>query len=367
MDDAPLEVTARLDAVAQRRHAAEALLAPRAARDSTSRGRALPEPPDQLRGEYQHDRDRIIHTRAFRRLKHKTQVFVAPDSDHVVTRMTHTIEVQQIARTISRALGLNEDLTEAIALGHDLGHTPFGHAGEEALAELLPGGFRHNEQSLRIVDYLEDGGRGLNLTHETREGIRMHSKSRVSVAAEAWGTASTLEGQVVKLADSIAYLNHDFQDALRAGVLEQRDLPAEVARTLGEDHSTRLRTLVRDCTLASWDAAMTPRAPAAQDTEGAPARIQLSPPVLAATDVFRDFMFERVYLAESTLEGAREGQAIVRSLYRHFESHPASIPGWSLPDDPPWRRAADYVSGMTDGFAARVARDLGLLVRAVPA
>ena len=160
----------------------------------------------------------------------------------------------------------------------------------------------------------------------------------------------------MKLADSIAYLNHDFQDALRAGLLEPADLPLKVARTLGTDHSTRLRTLVRDCTFASWDAAM-----ASPEAE---ARIELSPAVLAATDVFRDFMFERVYLAESTLEGAREGQAIVRALYRHFEAHAASIPGWSLPDDPPWRRAADYVSGMTDGFATRVARDLGLLVRA---
>lgn len=330
---------------------AESLLAPRAAREAASKGRVHPEPLDPLRLEYQRDRDRIIHTRAFRRLKHKTQVFVAPDSDHVVTRMTHTIEVQQVARSIARALGLNEDLTEAIALGHDLGHTPFGHAGEEALADLLPEGFRHNEQSLRIVDLLENGGAGLNLTHETREGIRVHSKVRESVAAEAWGTASTLEGQIVKLADSIAYLNHDFLDAIRAGVLTEADLPLEVARTLGADHSTRVRTLVRDCTLASWSAAYDPTAEA---------RIRLSPPVLAATDVFREFMFARVYLTETALTGARAGQAVVRALFGYYVDHPEAIPGWSLPHDPPWRRAADYVSGMTDGFATRTALGLGL-------
>jgi dGTPase len=350
----PLE--ARLDGIRPRLLAAEAALAPRAARETTSPGRARLEAPDPLRLEYQRDRDRIIHTRAFRRLKHKTQVFVAPDSDHVVTRMTHTIEVQQVARSIARALALNEDLTEAIGLGHDLGHTPFGHAGEEALAELLPEGFRHNEQSLRVVDLLEQGGEGLNLMLETREGILLHSKTRDSVAAEAWGTASTLEGQIVKLADSIAYLNHDFQDAIRAGVLNEADLPIEVARTLGPDHSTRIETLVRDCTLASWDAA--------GGAQGVEARIELSAPVLVATDVFREFMFERVYLAEAALAGARAGQEIVRGLFVYYHAHPERIPGWSLPDDPPWRRAADYVSGMTDGFATRRARELGLDVPA---
>lgn len=351
---------ARVAAIRARLMAAEVLLAPRAAREATSLGRRRIEAPDPLRGEFQRDRDRIIHTRAFRRLKHKTQVFVAPDSDHVVTRMTHTIEVQQVARSIARALGLNEDLTEAIGLGHDLGHTPFGHAGEEALAALLPDGFRHNEQSLRVVDLLEAGGRGLNLTQETREGILLHSKTRESVAAEAWGTATTLEGQIVKLADSIAYLNHDFQDAIRAGVLTEGDLPAEVTRTLGPDHSTRVGTLVRDCALTSWDAAND----AEPEGTARPGRIELSAAVLAATDVFRHFMFERVYLAEATLSSAREGQAIVRALFAFFAANPDAIPGWSLPDDPPWRRAADYVSGMTDGYASRVAHGLGLTAHA---
>jgi dGTPase len=351
--------------------AREAALAPAAARESSSAGRERPEPPDPLRLAYQLDRDRIIHTRAFRRLKHKTQVFIAPDSDHVVTRMTHTIEVQQVARTIARALNVNEDLAEAAALGHDLGHTPFGHAGEEALAALLPDGFRHNEQSLRIVELLErgsgavdgdaagdgdeaggdDGGGGLNLTAETREAILKHSKDRDSIAAEAWGVASTLEGQIVKIADSIAYLNHDIQDAVRAGLLAEHDLPAEAQRTLGADHTTRVETLITDCVIHSA---------AAVADASSPGKITLSAPVLAATDVLREFMFERVYLEESTLRAARMGQEVVRALYRHFEAHPERIPGWSLPADPPWRRAADYVSGMTDPFAHQVARDLGL-------
>ncbi len=328
-------------------------LAPAAAREATSAGRVRPEPPDPLRLGYQLDRDRIVHTRAFRRLKHKTQVFVTPDSDHVVTRMTHTIEVQQVARTIARALNLNEDLTEAIALGHDLGHTPFGHAGEEALAELLPDGFRHNEQSLRIVDHLERDGRGLNLTFETREGILKHSKVRASVSAEAWGTASTLEGQIVKLADSMAYLNHDIQDAIRAGLLTEADLPSEAVEVLGANHSARIRTLVTDCVAASL--------PAVAHSAGG--RIALSQEVLNATDTLRDFMFERVYLVESTVREARRGQEVVRALFEYYARHPERISGWSLPDDPSWRRAADYVSGMTDGYAVRAARDLGLIGR----
>ncbi|MSQ36239.1 MAG: deoxyguanosinetriphosphate triphosphohydrolase [Dehalococcoidia bacterium] len=338
-----------LEHVRERLLRREEALAPAAARERTSAGRARPEPPDPLRLAFQVDRDRVIHTSAFRRLKHKTQVFVAPDSDHVVTRMTHTIEVQQVARTIARALDLNEDLTEAIALAHDLGHTPFGHAGEEQLAQLLPEGFRHNEQSLRIVDLLAREGRGLNLMPETRDGILKHSKERVSVAAEGWGTAATLEGQIVKLADSIAYLNHDIEDAERAGLIAERDLPAEVHRTLGSSRSARIGTLVTDCVEASLPAAA-----------GGAGSIALSAGVLAATDVLREFMFERVYLVEGTLRDARQGQRVVAALFRHYCAHPEQIEGWSLPDDPPWRRAADWVSGMTDGFATRRAEALGL-------
>jgi dGTPase len=329
--------------------AREVLLSPLAARSAEAR-RDREEPPDPLRLAFQLDRDRIIHTRAFRRLKHKTQVFVHPDSDHVVTRMTHTIEVQQIARTIARALNLNEDLTEAIALGHDLGHTPFGHAGEETLGRLLPDGFRHNEQSLRIVERLERGGEGLNLTVETRDGILKHSKIRDSVAAEAWGTARTLEGQVVKLADSIAYLNHDIQDAIRAELIAESQLPELARDVLGQRHSQRIATLVGDCVLAS----------SATFNDATP-RILLSDPILAATDALREFMFEHVYLHETTLVEARRGQQVVEALLEYYEGHPGEIPGWSLPDDPPWRRAADYVSGMTDGYALTRARDLGLM------
>ena len=338
-----------------RLEAREAALAPGAAREAASRGRARPEPPSPLRTAYQLDRDRILHTRAFRRLKHKTQVFIAPDSDHVVTRMTHTLEVQQIARTIARALGLNEDLAEAMALGHDLGHTPFGHAGEEVLSSLVPGGFRHNEQSLRIVDHLEDAGRGLNLTAETREGILMHSKVRESVAAEAWGTASTLEGQIVKLADSIAYLNHDIEDAIRAGLITPGEIPDAAVAALGETRSHRLDRLVRDCVAHSWEAAQaTPRA------AGPAPRIALSREVLEATDVLRDFMFERVYLVDDQLARARQGQRVVAALFRYYERRPGEVPGYALPGDPPWRRAADYVSGMTDLYAVRRAGELGL-------
>ena len=334
--------------------AREATLAPAAARATRSAGRERPEDADPLRLEYQVDRDRIIHTRAFRRLKHKTQVFIAPDSDHVVTRMTHTIEVQQIARTIARALNLNEDLTEAIALGHDLGHTPFGHAGEERLGELLPEGFRHNEQSLRIVEHLERDGRGLNLTAETRNGILKHSKGRESVAAEAWGTAHTLEGQVVKLADSIAYLNHDVDDAIRAGLIGEADLPDEVRRTLGHSHSLRLDRLVTSCVESSWDAAQL------QLPDDGGARIVLDGATLQATDALRDFLFERVYLAPSTLEGADHGKRVIEALFTHYERRPEAIEGFSLPEDPSWRRAADYVAGMTDGFALRRAAELRL-------
>jgi len=328
----------------------EQALAPAAARESASRGRATPEPPDLLRLDYQVDRDRIVHTRAFRRLKHKTQVFVVADSDHVVTRMTHTIEVQQVARTIARALGLNEDLTEAIAWGHDLGHTPFGHAGEEALARLLPDGFRHNEQSLRIVEQLARDGRGLNLTAEVREGILKHSKTRESIAAEAWGTAESLEGQIVKLADSIAYLNHDIEDAVQARLIEERDLPRAVRFVLGATHDERIKTLVADCVEQSWLAAQGQAAK----------RIVLSPPVLEATDELREFMFQCVYLVEPTLREAQRGQRVVEALFRYYEAHPEEIAGWSLTSDPAWRRAADYVSGMTDGFALRRAEALGL-------
>src|SRR5262245_2724705 len=225
--------TPELTAVRRRIEERELALSPVAAKSAYSRGRDRPEEPSPLRSEFQRDRDRIIHSKAFRRLKHKTQVFIAPLGDHYVTRLTHTIEVMQIARTIARALNLNEDLTEAIALAHDVGHPPFGHTGEEMLDELLPGGFRHNYQSLRVLEVLEKGGQGLNLTWETRESIPKHSKPRDGVAGHGWGVASTLEGQICKVADAVAYLNHDIGDAIRAKLLTEEMLPEVSREVLG--------------------------------------------------------------------------------------------------------------------------------------
>lgn len=333
--------------------AQEDLLSPLAARTSTSRGRREPEPPSPIRTEYQRDRDRILHTKAFRRLKHKTQVFIAPQLDHFVTRLTHTLEVAQVARTIARALKLNEDLTEAAALGHDIGHGPFGHAGEEALAECLPEGFRHNYHSVRVLEVLENGGIGLNLTYEVLNAIERSSKARGDIFAEAWGVPDTFEGQVVKTADAIAYVNHDILDAIRAGVISESDLPGSAHQELGKTHSERVDTLITDLVGASWDVRT-----GAAGTERP--RIQLSPRVGAAVNELREFMFARVYLYGDTRKEAERGKQIVKFLFRYLVEHPDRIsPGFSLPDDPPERRAADYVSGMTDRFALRLAAELG--------
>ena len=239
-------------AVRERLERLEEALSPYASRSNASRGRERPESPSPLRTEFQRDRDRIIHTKAFRRLKHKTQVFIAPAGDHYVTRLTHTLEVAQIARTIARALNLNEDLVEAMALGHDLGHTPFGHVGEETLDQLSESGFTHSAQSLRIVELLEKDGEGLNLTWEVRQGILCHSKPRGDFLAAETDEQLTLEGQVLRLADSVAYLNHDIADAFRAGILKAADLPEEVDRVLGDSHSQRINALVSDTVYASW-------------------------------------------------------------------------------------------------------------------
>ncbi len=343
-----------LHVVRRRLEAAEERLSPFAAKTSNSRGRKLPEEPSPIRTEYQRDRDRILHTKAFRRLKHKTQVFIAPALDHYVTRLTHTLEVAQVARTITRALNLNEDLAEAAALGHDIGHGPFGHAGEDALAECLPEGFRHNYQSVRVLDRLERDGQGLNLTFEVLDAIEKSSKARDDIFAEGWGVPTTLEGQVVKTADAIAYTNHDLLDAIRAGLLSEDDLPTAVRRELGGWHSERLNTLICDVVEASWTAA----------GESGPDRaspvIQFSPRIAAAANEFREFMFQRVYLFEETRREAERGKRIVKFLFAHFVEHPEGIsPDFSLPGDPVERRAADYVSGMTDRFAIRLARDLG--------
>src|SRR2546428_2616700 len=228
-----------LSIVRRRLEEGEQALSPYAVRSDQTRGRRIPEEPSPVRTEFQRDRDRILHCKSFRRLKHKTQVFIAPVGDHFVTRLTHTLEVSQIARTIARGLNLNEDLAEAIALAHDIGHPPFGHAGEQALADLLPEGFRHAEQSLRVVDDLER----LNLMWETRDGIVNSSKVREDIFAEAWGTPATLEGQIVKVSDAVAYINHDIGDSLRAGIINEDEIPKEASTTLGTRHSERLNTL----------------------------------------------------------------------------------------------------------------------------
>jgi dGTPase len=346
----------RLEAVRRRLQEREQRLSPFAAKSAESRGRERPLEPSPVRTEFQRDRDRIIHSKSFRRLKHKTQVFIAPSGDHYVTRLTHTLETAQIARTIARALNLNEDLAEAIGLGHDLGHTPFGHAGENALAELLPEGFRHNEQSLRVVEKLELGGQGLNLTWEVREGILKHSKAREDILAEGWGTASTLEGQIVKLADSVAYLNHDIADAIRAGLLREEDLPRRTREVLGTNHAERINTLVLDIVDTSW-AATGERA-----ASEAP-RIGMSEDAAEATNELRNFMFERVYEMEAQLAEAARAREVVHFLFEYYRAHPEALTSdFTRPDDPLVRRVADYIAGMTDLFALRTAASLGLSV-----
>src|SRR5215213_3471395 len=257
-------------------------LAPQAAKSADSRGRLRAEPEDDVRPAFQHDRDRIIHSKAFRRLKHKTQVFFAPAGDHYRTRLTHTLEVSQIARTIAKVLRLHEELTESIALGHDVGHTPFGHAGERVLDAIVPGGFRHYEQSLRIIDVLENDGRGLNLTWEVRDGIGRHSKGKNGspVGLPADKRSATLEGQIMRVADLIAYVNHDFDDAVRAGVLQEDALPQDAVRVLGSTSSARIARMVKDVVT--------------ETERGRMSEIRMSGEVLEATMVMRAFLFEAV-------------------------------------------------------------------------
>ncbi len=333
-------------------------MSPYASRSKSSRGRSRQESPSPLRTEYQRDRDRIIHSKAFRRLKHKTQVFIAPAGDHYVTRLTHTVEVAQIARTIARALNLNEDLTEAMAYGHDLGHTPFGHVGEDTLDQISLNGFAHSSQSLRIVDQLEKDGQGLNLTWEVRRGIASHSKARGDFLAESLidksGETLTLEAQILRLADSVAYLNHDIADASRAGILRESDLPEEVNRVLGSSHAQRINTLVMDAVYASWPAS-------GDDINQEPGKpgtpiIGLSPETRQAMMLLREFMFERVYLPLGRSAESEAARDVVRALYSHFLINPEEVPPpYFGPDIAPEQAAVDYLSGMTDHFAIRVA------------
>ncbi len=315
-------------------------LSPRAAFSDATRGRERPLGPDEYRTDYQRDRDRIIHCKAFRRLSHKTQVFLSPEGDHYRTRLTHTLEVSQISRSIARALGLNEDLAEAIALGHDLGHTPFGHTGEDALNDALPTirnrwpnapeRFRHNEQSLRIVEHLEYEGKGLNLTWEVRDGILGHTGGHVP---------STLEGQIVRISDRIAYVNHDIDDAIRGGVLSEDELPTGPVEILGTNHGARIRTMVQDmiATTAVSDNA------------------RMSPAIWDAMMELRRFLFDRVYFSAKAKAEEPRANHVVQALFFHYLEHPGELPDDERPrdEDALPQAVIDYVAGMTDRFAIR--------------
>ena len=306
-------------------------LNPLAAFSDCSAGRPTPYQPNEndVRTCYQRDGDRIVHCKSFRRLMHKTQVFLRPEGDHYRTRMTHTMEVSRIGRTITRALALNEDLAEAIALGHDLGHTPFGHAGEDALTDCLGKKFCHNEQSLRIVDVLENGGKGLNLTHEVRLGILGHTGAYIP---------ETLEGRVVRWADRIAYVNHDIDDATRAGILTNGDIPRSISNVLGETHGERIDTLVCDMIVTSREAG----------------DIVLSPAVETALNELRSFMFERVYRNPVAKGEESKAKDMIKRLYDYYYRNPQQLPEDFEPQlsfEGLERTVSDYIAGMTDKYA----------------
>ena len=306
-----------------------------------------------MRSEFQRDRDRIIHCKAFRRLKHKTQVFIAPVGDHYVTRITHTLEVAQIARTIARALNLNEDLTEAISLGHDLGHPPFGHIGEDELDRLHPEGFRHSNHSLRIVEHLEKEGKGLNLTWEVRQGIVSHSKPRGDFLGDI-PPELTLEGQICRVSDAVAYLNHDLLDAFRAGILNEADLPQEVGRAIGSRHSQRINTMVSDIVQTSW---------AASGLDGPTTKkdpvIGMSALVRDAVNTLREFMFQNVYVPEDKGEEGQTARRVIDLLYTYYNKHPGEIlPEYGPPARPEAQAIVDYIAGMTDHYALRIAENI---------
>jgi dGTPase len=311
-------------------------LHPRAARSRLTRGRRREEAPCDIRPAFQQDRDRVLHSKAFRRLKHKTQVFLAPAGDHYRTRLTHTLEVSQIARTIARALRLNESLVEAIALAHDLGHTPFGHAGEAVLGRLRSGGFHHALQSLRVVDLLEGGGRGLNLTHEVRDGILQHTKGRGTILRPE----GSLEAQVVRISDLIAYLTADVDDAIRAGVIEGAEIPALARDALGDSHSRRIDRLVRDTIGATL---------ACETTE-----ITLGEQAHEAATLLRDFLYERVYDNPRVHEDFVKATKILQELYSYFLDNPDRfLAEWAQPisGEKVQDLATDFLAGMTDRYA----------------
>jgi dGTPase len=323
------------------------ILAPQAAKSGDTRGRLKPEPPDPIRPAFQRDRDRIIHCKAFRRLKHKTQVFFAPTGDHYRTRLTHTLEVSQIARSIAKVLRLNEELTEAIALGHDLGHTPFGHAGERVLKTLVPGGFEHYEQSLRIVDVLEHDGQGLNLTWEVRDGIARHSKGKhgVPVGADREHRASTVEGQIARVADIIAYVNHDIDDSVRAGLLTLDDLPGEHVAVLGATSSARIGRMVTDVVM--------------QTLAGGLSEVRMSGEVLDATIGLRSFLFEAVYENDVATAEFKKAAGILGGLWEKVRERPEEfLDRRTIEQEGLDAAARDFVAGMTDRYAVNLYEQL---------
>lgn len=304
-------------------------LSPMAQKSAESKGRLLPQEPDPVRTCYQRDADRIIHSKSFRRLMHKTQVFLSPEGDHYRTRMTHTLEVSRIAQTVCRGLKLNADLAEAAAYGHDLGHTPFGHAGERALSEITGTPFRHNEQSLRVVDKLEREGEGLNLTYEVRMGIVGHTGDFIP---------ETQEGQAVRISDRIAYINHDIDDAIRAGILSNEDIPRTISDVLGCSHSERIGTLVGDLI----------------ENTAQTGRLGMHDEVFKAMNDLRTFMFERVYTNPVAKGEERKARDIILRLYDHYRTHPQELPADFVPQldfDGMDRTVCDYIAGMTDKYA----------------
>lgn len=310
----------------------EAFLSPYAAKSAETKGRLRGEEPCRMRTEYQRDRDRIIYSKAFIRLKNKTQVFFSPEGDHYVTRLTHTLDVAQIARSLARALSLNEDLTEAIALGHDLGHTPFGHSGERILNKIAPNGFKHNEQSVRVVDVLEKDGKGLNLTFEVRDGILNH-KSQL--------TPSTLEGMCVNIADRIAYINHDLNDAIRAGILKLGDVPQDIRRVLGETSRERINTAVTSV----------------YENSAGKNVVCLGEEVQRASEDLRKFMFDRVYLTRFARGEEEKAERMISAMYEYFVKNPQVLPPTfiKLTEDYSLEQVVcDYLSSMTDRYAVYV-------------
>ena len=314
------------------------LFSPYASFSDCSLGRDTDEEPCNIRPAYQRDRDRILHCKAFRRLKHKTQVFLAPEGDHYRTRLTHTLEVSQIARTIARALRLNEELTEAIALGHDLGHTPFGHAGERALGAVCPDGFKHQIQSLRIVDFIENNGRGLNLTKEVKDGIENHQTS---------GSPSTLEGKIVRLCDKIAYINHDIDDAIRGKIIREENIPKEYTDLLGHCLGDRIDTLINDII---------------NNSEGKN-DIIMSPDIEKAMMELRKYMFDNVYLNKKAKGQEEQATHLVQMLYEYYMKHLELLPeeyllGAEKRGEPAYQAVVDYIAGMTDRFAVAKFKEL---------